>query len=241
MKTPELELLGLNKYESLAYESLARLGKSSAPEISRESGVPYGRIYDTLNSMINKHLIQMIPENTSKKYVLGNPKILRDMLKKRRSEIDVLSSQIEDIQKSYRSQEAEAVMVIKGKRNFYNYLRNRKRDPKLKESRLVKFSSEYNPEWVRGVNSSLRAGKKYKVLANVTESTSTSISRWRKVFGKRDIMRKFNQDSIAMTIEDKELWVALTESNTLLIVRDKAFIDVMKRFFDSTWETSDKI
>jgi len=62
----ELELLGLNKYEARAYEALLQLGKASAPEIAQESGVPYGRIYDTLNSLVSKGLVIIIPEKTKK-------------------------------------------------------------------------------------------------------------------------------------------------------------------------------
>ena len=77
----DLKLLGLNRYENYAYTALVRLGKASASEISRDSGVPYGRIYDILNDLVAKKLVRIIPEQ-SKKFVPGDPAILAGLLRK---------------------------------------------------------------------------------------------------------------------------------------------------------------
>ncbi|MBW3022798.1 helix-turn-helix domain-containing protein, partial [Candidatus Woesearchaeota archaeon] len=47
----DLKELGLTENEAKAYETLLRLGKTSASHISKESGVPYGRIYNVLSSL----------------------------------------------------------------------------------------------------------------------------------------------------------------------------------------------
>ncbi|MFB6219023.1 MAG: helix-turn-helix domain-containing protein, partial [Halobacteriaceae archaeon] len=40
--------LGLSEYESRAYRALLRTGPATAEELSEESGVPMGRVYDVL-------------------------------------------------------------------------------------------------------------------------------------------------------------------------------------------------
>jgi len=51
-----LEALGLNAYESRALAHLLKNGERSAPDLSRETGIPFGRVYDTLNTLIERGL-----------------------------------------------------------------------------------------------------------------------------------------------------------------------------------------
>lgn len=52
-----LEGLGLTSYESKALEHLLRHGPRTGPDLSRESGVPFGRVYDTLNALAERGLV----------------------------------------------------------------------------------------------------------------------------------------------------------------------------------------
>lgn len=51
-----LEALGLNAYEARALSHLLKHGERSAPDLSRETAVPFGRIYDTLNALVERGL-----------------------------------------------------------------------------------------------------------------------------------------------------------------------------------------
>jgi len=68
----DLSELGLTQNETKAYETLLHKGKSTAAELSKDSGVVYGRIYDVLASLESKGLIKIIPEKT-KKFVPSDP------------------------------------------------------------------------------------------------------------------------------------------------------------------------
>lgn len=54
-----LEFIGLKGYEGKAYLALLTLGESTAPRISSKAGIPLPRIYDVLNSLISKGLIEV--------------------------------------------------------------------------------------------------------------------------------------------------------------------------------------
>ena len=115
-----LKLLGLNAWQSAAYQSLVRLGKASAMEISQDSRVPYGRIYDVINSLVEMQLVKVIPEKF-KKFIPGDPEKLKEILTKKQKELSKLSDQIDELKLTY-IEEKEPVIVIKGKRNFYKAL-----------------------------------------------------------------------------------------------------------------------
>ncbi|MHA1975601.1 MAG: TrmB family transcriptional regulator [Candidatus Hodarchaeales archaeon] len=72
--TPEeLEVFGLSSYESRVYLSLLPSGIRTAKEISSDSKIPFGRIYDVLSSLEDKGLVDR-QESRPKKFVAKDPK-----------------------------------------------------------------------------------------------------------------------------------------------------------------------
>ncbi|MED4752653.1 TrmB family transcriptional regulator [Brevibacillus choshinensis] len=53
----KLQLFGFNQYEAKAYTALVSLGTSNAYQISKESGIPRARIYDTLETLVTRGLV----------------------------------------------------------------------------------------------------------------------------------------------------------------------------------------
>ena len=52
-----LEGLGLTAYEAKALDHLVRHGDRTGPDLSRETGIPFGRVYDTLNALVERGLV----------------------------------------------------------------------------------------------------------------------------------------------------------------------------------------
>lgn len=52
----QLQLFGFNQYEAKAYTALVGRGTSNAYQISKESGIPRARIYDTLETLVKRGL-----------------------------------------------------------------------------------------------------------------------------------------------------------------------------------------
>jgi sugar-specific transcriptional regulator TrmB len=52
-----LESLGLNAYESKAIAHLIKQGERTGPDLSRETGIPFGRVYDTLHTLEERGLV----------------------------------------------------------------------------------------------------------------------------------------------------------------------------------------
>ncbi|MUV49974.1 TrmB family transcriptional regulator [Haloarcula sp. CBA1122] len=75
----ELAELGLSSYEDQAYRSLLVTGAVTATELSNISGVPKGRIYDVLNNLKARKLVETQP-NDPKQYVAVQPETAVDIL-----------------------------------------------------------------------------------------------------------------------------------------------------------------
>ncbi|MFX0124270.1 MAG: TrmB family transcriptional regulator [Candidatus Hodarchaeota archaeon] len=88
----ELEILGLSNYESRAYLTLLLTGIRTAKEISNESKIPFGRVYDVLSSLEDKGLADR-QESRPKKFVAKEPKIaLNNLLKIKTAELQTLTT-----------------------------------------------------------------------------------------------------------------------------------------------------
>lgn len=60
--------LGLNKYESKAYINLLKTPNITAYELGKLSGIPQAKIYETMNKLLEKKLVNII-NNNPKKYI----------------------------------------------------------------------------------------------------------------------------------------------------------------------------
>jgi len=65
MVTPLLEL-GLNKYEARVYLTLIGEGISTAKNISDITGIPYGKVYEIINSLAKKGFTVILPSKPMK-------------------------------------------------------------------------------------------------------------------------------------------------------------------------------
>ena len=85
-----LEELGLSSYEAKTYYSLLSAGISNAKEISLQSGVPWGRIYDVLSTLEGKGLVES-QSSRPKQFIPVEPsRALETLLELKFREIEVL-------------------------------------------------------------------------------------------------------------------------------------------------------
>ncbi|HWG91418.1 MAG TPA: helix-turn-helix domain-containing protein [Candidatus Thermoplasmatota archaeon] len=84
----ELKNFGLSGYEAQAYATLLFLGPTDATTLSQKTGVPFGRVYDVLNGLVEKNLLQ-VQDNRPKLYKALHPRVaLASLLSQRRREFD---------------------------------------------------------------------------------------------------------------------------------------------------------
>lgn len=90
-----LEQFGLSNYENKVYLSLLKLGIADARSISTHSDVPYGRIYDVLDSLKSTQIISEI-SGRPKKYTVIEPELaVNKLLNIKKQEINKLEKQAE--------------------------------------------------------------------------------------------------------------------------------------------------
>lgn len=90
----DLRDLGLSEYEKRVYRTLLRTGPTTAKELSEESEVPMGRIYDVLNGLEGIDLVRSQTASRPKRYAAVEPEAALDrLLAERRAELDERAEQ----------------------------------------------------------------------------------------------------------------------------------------------------
>lgn len=231
----DLRQLGLSDYEEKAYKALIKLGKSSASEISVEGGVSYGKIYEVLSSLERKGFVKVIPDKT-KLFVAADPKNILPIITQKEAELQKLKEEVGKMRQEYDYHEEEVVEIAKGKMNFYKLARE---IPESKQfSYNLKYTSEVNPEFVRSVETMNRRKIPYKVLTRYNPETKKNIEEW---FKTTKNIRQIENSGIALGINESGVLIALINKNTTMVIKDKAFIEIMKKMFEETYKNSKEI
>ncbi len=83
-----LRNLKLNKYESIAYSIILKKGITDASTISKEGGIPFGKIYESLGSLTINGFIET-QDTRPKKYKIRNPKkAFENFLNKKKEKLE---------------------------------------------------------------------------------------------------------------------------------------------------------
>lgn len=111
---------GLNEYESRAYSSLVFLGTSKASVISNESNVPQSKIYDVLEELMKKRLVEVF-DGRPKEFKAVEPEIaLKKILEERWKEIDALKQKVDMmsafLKPAAKEETLNGVWTIKGRK-----------------------------------------------------------------------------------------------------------------------------
>lgn len=136
----KLQNLGLNQYEAKAYSSLLKIGTANAYKISKESGIPRARIYDVMETLINRGLAMV--EESSENTKIYTPVPSKVFLEKTRKEWE---NNFDDVTNALRELETEAnkqevyVFTVKGEQNIVSYCRQL-----LKEAKQYVMISMWN-------------------------------------------------------------------------------------------------
>jgi len=117
---------GLSEYESKVYSSLVFSGPSKAGAISKDSKVPQSKIYEILDQLMNKQLVEMF-DGRPKEFKAAEPETaLKNILEDKAREITALKSRIDSMSSFLRPAKKDEIVggvwTIKGEKfkEFFN-------------------------------------------------------------------------------------------------------------------------
>lgn len=91
-----LRELGLSSYEERSYRALLALGSATASDVVEKSGVPTGRIYDSLGGLESRGLVRVHTIEKPKRYVPVEPETaVSRLIESRKSELSAEINRLE--------------------------------------------------------------------------------------------------------------------------------------------------
>jgi sugar-specific transcriptional regulator TrmB len=115
----QLMRVGLTEYESKVMVSIIKKGETSAKGISLDSGVPYSRIYDTINQLLKKDWIKK-KEGRPSLFSAGDlDERINEYINENRLMAEKIKVNLESLSEKNRYELMPTINVERSWRNFY--------------------------------------------------------------------------------------------------------------------------
>lgn len=240
-----LEEYGLNKYESEAYLTLVREGISTAHIASKQSGVPYGKIYPVLASLEQKGFVKTF-EGTPKRFIAIEPKIIIEALAhKKKKELAKFEAKSQKLMQTLGALSArkpketyETIRIIEGYNNYLNLsveLHNQAKQEWLSITRLEIHKKHYD-----ATRECLKRGVKVKLLTFLDEQHKKNAELWKQI-GCEVRYTEYTPTHFSI-IDNREVTIRITgeERYLALWLSNKSLAQNMRIAFNELWEKSVK-
>lgn len=241
----KLREYGLDKYESLVYLALLKIGLSTSSIISKKSDVPYGRIYPVLSSLESKGFVK-IYHGRPKRFMAIEPRIiLNEIVDKKINEIDYIKNQnekfMQELEKSAKQEikkPLEIINIIEGKKNYLN-LSVKLHKKAQKEWRTIHRLPLYQPH-LQAYRDIVKKGIKVKVLTHITDENKENLKIWKKL--NIEIRDLKSIPSRFTVIDDTDVVLRLSEPKTggyiSLHIQNPALAKTLSSYFDELWNNA---
>lgn len=92
-----LSKFGMNEYESRVYSTMVLLGPTKAGNISKESKVPQSKIYEVLDQLIEKQLVEFLGGRPKEFRAIPPQFALRTLIQNRENNVSELKSLVTEL------------------------------------------------------------------------------------------------------------------------------------------------
>jgi len=228
-----LKKFGLNEYESKAYTTLILSGSCRAGELSNLSSIPQSKIYETLESLMDKNLVEMFDGRPKEFKAIAPEVALPSLLERVETKIQVLKKEVKEISaflKPIHPQEkvAGGIWTIKGRKyiEFFNRLADML-DRSEKYAYAITRDFSRTRRLTDAVKECVRRGVDLKIMGmNGVTDKNYYRAKWYDVHGIKIRVFKTDVHPRILVADGKEIFIRL----------DHAHDPLKKKFsFHSIW------
>jgi len=235
----KLEQAGLNQKEAKIYLASLKLGEATIQQIAKKSGVKRTSIYNLVDDLVKRGIIEVVTRGNKRKFVAANPATLRKMVLKRTKIFEETFPQLEMLfgQAKFKPR-VRFYEGIEGIKTVFN--------DTLLEKKEIKAFSDYNRAYrfLGGFAYSYIAERvKLGIFAKVI-SYQNRIARDFKARDKKSLreIRFLPEDKFPFDIEiniygSKVAFMTFSEDNPAgVIIEHPDITRSMESIFDLAWE-----
>ncbi len=250
--------IGLNLYEAKAYSVILKSGISSASQISKIGKIPQGRIYNILESLIQKGFCSIV-RGSVKKFKAVDPKVVMDsIIQERRKNFEEqeknMLSVAEQLNKEFESQDdinstLDYIHVYTTKPSMINKFNEIMQNCKETHRTFNKppFATNSDPSaHYPSAENAIKRGVKIKAIYEIQKDNLDNFITWIKYFNEaKEDIRITEKLPLKMVITDNSV-VMFTLHNrmnkknnfTSVVIEHSNITDALIELFDIYWEKS---
>lgn len=237
-----LENIGLTKNESLVYLALLKIGKSKSGVIVKEAGISAGKIYDTLNRLLEKGLVNVTKENGIKKFTANNPKTLVNYVKEKEEKLKFQEKEIEKMIPSFqglinKEDLTESVSLTKGLRGV-SVIVNETLEKANSEILIMGVRStkkeSFNNFWRGWHKRRVKLRKESKII--FVDKENNYFNFFKKLKHTKAKVISHISPSAIMIIDDNTFIFSYEESLNCIHIKSKSVSESFKNFFNDIWK-----
>ena len=259
-----LKSMGMQEYESKAYAYLLENGVSTAEQISKLGDIPLPRVYDTLDSLHKKGVVEAT-RGRPKKYNVVSTESLKALIEDKKDKMKKEIEEAEDIYKKILSiapkqklranpAEKQELWMVSGRKNIINSAINQQ---KKASKEILMFGEDMSSfsELSDILKKKIREGVNIKILCHINGKT-------KKIIGKAlsigiDI-RELKINGLMGAVTDKKYMLLVTKipragvnekqyygipgndklfSYEAITTENPIMLNTLNTYFDMLWNT----
>lgn len=234
MEIEQLKLLNLTTYEAKVLYSLLHKGVLKVSQITKESNVPNGQIYNTLDSLEEKNLINIIPDNV-KKYQAKSITYIKELIENKKDELKELEIELEKIKKIENKRIDGEIMIARGKKGFHKMIlewnsMSLGNSPYVYE---IKWKADVNDLNIKKIANDVKKKGKIKKVLYDYNTPKENIKKWQEIIPKYHFIEA---NEIAMSITSNSTLISILDLNSTILIKSKSFSNTLSKLYEGYYE-----
>lgn len=216
-----LKEFGLSDYEAKAYSALIFLGSANASEICKESKVPQSKIYEVIDKLVEKRLVEVYGVKPKEFKAVAPEVMLRNLMEEKEKKVKELKGKIESLIKFIKiprpsTEVLEGVWTSKGKgwKDFIDRLCDMF-DRSQKYAYVVSRDFSWSSKLAESVKSCKKRGVEIRtIFIGEINETNYSRAKWFHDHGVNIKMFRTKVHPRMIDADGKEVLIRLDTSPT---------------------------
>lgn len=235
----EIELLmqcGFNLYESKILLALAGFGQAEAKEIAQAASVPKNKVYEILENLLEKEVVQVLPTKPKKyaildlkQFILDNIEAKKEFLSKTKGEVMGLLGKIG----SPKLQEKD-FWVMEGKAAMVNKIVKVLVDIQKESIGFIDIWTA-KPENLKAIRRAAERGVKFYFLGPINKNTLPMVKKYRRLGVK--VKNYYVKGAGYSIFDSKYVQMRITDKKVISLWIENCYLaGILRQHFFEAWK-----
>ncbi|NIM47551.1 MAG: hypothetical protein GTN40_05355 [Candidatus Aenigmarchaeota archaeon] len=239
---------GFSDYEARVFLVLSTKGPLTASDISKNTEIPYSKVYEILNKLESKSILEISLNGKYKKYkVLDASHIVKKIIKKKKENVNTLEKKAGEVLKKIKKRTTKqqplgSIWICQGKKNFLE-----KVSIMLKNARNYAYgmTKEFSriPDLDQQIINTAKRGIDVRLLSitNGLKKLNSARAEWYSSHNVKIKMMPLKIQPRICLVDDKEICLRVDNEHDSEFIwsNNPALINLVKSYYEFLWKRAE--